>query len=98
MLQLINAPSVSSTGLYLTFSRQNLRDDHVWQGMEKVARWTAHRNIKLTFFVYPFRSQVAGKDISDRVRILVALGHEIREHPIGALRPFALEVPLPTKG
>jgi len=33
-----------------------------------------------TFFIYPFRAQVAGKDIAERVQALQRLGHEIGKH------------------
>jgi peptidoglycan/xylan/chitin deacetylase (PgdA/CDA1 family) len=36
--------------------------------------------IKATFFVYPFRAQTAGKDITERVRTIAAMGHEIGQH------------------
>jgi hypothetical protein len=40
----------------------------------------AKRNMKATFFVYPFRAQVVGCDIADRVQTLASLGHEIGQH------------------
>jgi len=36
--------------------------------------------IRATFFVYPFRAQTAGKDITERVRTIAAMGHEIGQH------------------
>ncbi|CEP68819.1 Polysaccharide deacetylase [Moorella glycerini] len=33
-----------------------------------------------TFFVYPFRAQVAGAEISERVQEIAAFGHEIAQH------------------
>jgi len=40
----------------------------------------SREGIKATFFVYPFRAQLAGRDVTDRVRVLTALGHEIGQH------------------
>lgn len=37
----------------------------------------AGRQMKVTFFVYPFRTGVARKDITERLRALASLGHEI---------------------
>jgi peptidoglycan/xylan/chitin deacetylase (PgdA/CDA1 family) len=64
----------------LAFHAEKLHDEHVWRRVERIARWTAQKDIKATFFVYPFRAQVVGKDITDRVRTLAALGHEIGQH------------------
>jgi len=64
----------------LAFHTEKLHDDHVWKRVEKVARWTMRQGMKLTFFVYPFRARVVGKDIAEQVRVLAALGHEIGQH------------------
>jgi hypothetical protein len=40
----------------------------------------ATRNMRATFFVYPFRAEVVGRDITERVRTLASLGHEIGQH------------------
>ena len=64
----------------LAFHAEKLHDERVWRRVKKIADWMAYRNSKATFFVYPFRAQVEGKDISDKVRYLGALGHEIGQH------------------
>jgi len=64
----------------LAFHAERLHDDTVWRRLERVARWMAVKNIIATFFVYPFRAEVANKDITERVQALAALGHEIGQH------------------
>jgi len=64
----------------LAFHAEKLHDDQVWRRLERVARWMARKDIKATFFVYPFRAEVAGRDITDRVQTLASLGHEIGQH------------------
>src|SRR5262249_26182 len=64
----------------LAFHAEKLYDGHVWKRVRKVADWMAHRGIESTFFVYPFRAQVAKTDISEHVWTLTALGHEIGQH------------------
>lgn len=76
------APSSRNTKVsrVLVFHAEELHDDHVWRRVERAVRWMARTETKATFFIYPFRAQVAGKDITDRVRLLAALGHEIGQH------------------
>ena len=64
----------------LAFHAENLHEDYVWRRVRRVARGMARRGLKASFFVYPFRAQVANGDITDRVQILAALGHEIGQH------------------
>ena len=64
----------------LAFHAEKLYDDQVWKKVKQVAAWMSHRGIESTFFVYPFRAQVVKIDISERVRALAALGHEIGQH------------------
>lgn len=64
----------------LAFHAEKLHDDAVWTRVERVSSLMARKAIKATFFVYPFRAQVAGKDVADRVRFLSAAGHEIAQH------------------
>jgi len=64
----------------LAFHAEKLHDDSVWRWLERVARWMSVNNIIATFFVYPFRAEVANKDITERVQALAALGHEIGQH------------------
>ncbi len=66
--------------LVLVFHAEKLHEDLVWTRVEPLARWMSRRGIKATFFVYPFRAQVAGRDISDRVQTLGRLGHAIGQH------------------
>jgi hypothetical protein len=69
----------SSLGI-LTFHTEQFYHDRVWQRLDRFARWMARRGIKSTFFVYPFRAQVAGKEITVQVKALTAMGHEIGLH------------------
>jgi hypothetical protein len=64
----------------LAFHAEKLHDDRVWRLVERVALRMAVKDIRATFFVYPFRAQVCGKDITERVRRLAELGHEIGQH------------------
>jgi hypothetical protein len=64
----------------LAFHAEKLHDDRVWRRVQPVARWMSARGIIATFFVYPFRAQVANRDITQRVQALAALGHEIGQH------------------
>lgn len=64
----------------LAFHAEKLHDDRVWRQVEWVARWMSVREMKAIFFVYPFRAQVAKRDITERVQALAALGHEIGQH------------------
>jgi peptidoglycan/xylan/chitin deacetylase (PgdA/CDA1 family) len=64
----------------LAFHAEKLHDDQAWKRVERIARWMARNDIRATFFVYPFRAQVAGRDITDRVQKLASLGHEIGQH------------------
>lgn len=64
----------------LAFHTEKLHDDKVWRRVERTARWMAQKDMKATFFVYPFRAQVIGQDVTDRVRVLAGLGHEIGQH------------------
>jgi Polysaccharide deacetylase len=64
----------------LTFHAERIYDELVWQRLEQAAKWMAAKRIKATFFVYPFRGQVLGRNITDRVRMLAAMGHEIGQH------------------
>lgn len=66
--------------LVLAFHAEKLHDDQVWRRVTQIARWMARRHMSATFFVYPFRAQVAGRDITERVTELSALGHEIGQH------------------
>ena len=64
----------------LAFHAEKLHDDLVWRRVRRIARWMAQKDMKATFFVYPFRAQVVGQDVTDRVRVLAGLGHEIGQH------------------
>ena len=62
------------------FHAEKLHEDAVWRRLQRIARWMARNDMQATFFVYPFRAQVAGSDITDRVQTLASLGHEIGQH------------------
>jgi hypothetical protein len=64
----------------LAVHAEALHDDRVWRRLRAILTLMTRRGSRATFFVYPFRAVVAGKDISDRVRRLAALGHEIGQH------------------
>jgi hypothetical protein len=64
----------------LAFHAEKLHDDQVWRRVERIARWMGRKDLKATFFVYPFRAQVAARDITERVQTLASLGHEIGQH------------------
>jgi len=66
--------------IVFAFHAEQLHDDNVWRRTERVARYMTKKGLQAVFFVYPFRAQVAGRDITDRVRTLAALGHEIGQH------------------
>jgi peptidoglycan/xylan/chitin deacetylase (PgdA/CDA1 family) len=57
-----------------------LHDDKVWQCLQIALRELDKKNVKATFLVYPFRSIIAGKDITERVKELAERGHEIGQH------------------
>jgi hypothetical protein len=71
------APVISSA---LAIHAEKLHEDLVWRRVKWLARWLACRDIKATFFVYPFRALVAGRSIADRVEWLGSQGHEIAQH------------------
>jgi peptidoglycan/xylan/chitin deacetylase (PgdA/CDA1 family) len=71
---------VTQMSIALTFHTERIYDERVWQRLQRVAKWMAAAGRKATFFVYPFRGQVLGRDMTDRVRMLAAMGHEIGQH------------------
>lgn len=64
----------------LAFHTEQLHHNRIWQRVVRLASWMARHKIKATFFVYPFRAQIAGKDIKERIKTLVTLEHEIGQH------------------
>ena len=74
------AKGASERPIALVFHAEKLHADHVWREVEKVAHRLAVRDVKATFFVYPFPAAVVGIDIVQRVRWLGCLGHEIAQH------------------
>lgn len=64
----------------LAIHAEKLHDEAVWKRVESFAYKMVKKGIKVTFFVYPFRAHVAGKDIREQVQKLEALGHEIGQH------------------
>ena len=59
----------------LAFHTERLHDDRVWKRLLIVLTVMRRFGSRATFFIYPFRAVVAGRDISDRVRTL-AVEHE----------------------
>jgi len=64
----------------IAFHAEKLHDDRVWKHMYRFASRLTKSDIIATFFIYPFRAQVAGIDITSRVQTVAALGHEIAQH------------------
>ena len=64
----------------LAIHAEKLHDDRVWQRVKRFTHVIAKKGCSATFFVYPHRAQVAGKNISERLRALAAFGHEIAQH------------------
>ena len=71
---------ISNTHISLSFHAEALYDDRVWARTKRIASLMSRREIPATFFVYPFRSQVKGISIGDRVQEIAGLGHEIGQH------------------
>jgi len=74
------AKGASERPIALAFHAERLHADHVWREVEKVAHRLVARDVRATFFVYPFPAAVAAVDIAPRVRWLGSLGHEIAQH------------------
>ena len=64
----------------LAFHAEKLHELPVWQKVSSAARLLAAHGIRSTFFIYPFPAAVYGENISERVRLLASLGHEIAQH------------------
>ncbi len=65
----------------LALHTERLHDDRVWKRLLIILTIMRRLGSRATFFIYPFRSVVAGKDISDRVRTLaVHYEQEIAQH------------------
>ena len=64
----------------LVFHAEKLHDDAVWGRVLPIATALAEEGIRLTFFVFPYRAEVVGADLTPRVRELDGLGHEIAQH------------------
>ena len=64
----------------LAFHAEKLHQLTVWQKVWESGRWMAGHGIRATFFVYPFPATVYGESITERVRALGSLGHEIAQH------------------
>lgn len=69
-----------SSIIALAIHAEKLHDDRLWQRVNRLAQRIAQKDFKATFFVYPYRAQVAGKDISNRIKTLAEFGHEIGQH------------------
>jgi hypothetical protein len=66
--------------LALALHAERIYSDGVWNRTRRLALAVSQLGGALTFFVYPYRAQVAGKDISQRVRWLASHGHEVAQH------------------
>jgi|SRR5262245_27369165 len=64
----------------LAFHAEKLHQAEVWQKVWDAGRWLARHGVRATFFVYPFPAIVYGQSITERVRMLASLGHEIAQH------------------
>lgn len=65
----------------LAFHTEKLHDDRVWKRLLIILTVMRRLGSRATFFVYPFRAVVVGKDISDRVSALaVEFEQEIGQH------------------
>jgi hypothetical protein len=73
-------PSDVINPVALAFHAEKLHDDRTWRHVSRVACWMKDHDLKATFFVYPFRAQIAGKDITDRLATIASLGHHIGQH------------------
>ena len=54
----------------LAFHTERLQDDRVWKRLLIILTIMRCLRSRATFFIYPFRALVAGRDISDRVKVL----------------------------
>ena len=65
----------------LAFHTERLHDDRVWKRLLIILAVMHRLKSRATFFIYPFRAVVAGRDISNRVRALaVDFRQEIGQH------------------
>lgn len=64
----------------MVFHAEKLHQERVFARVEKVCSKMARDGMTATFFVYPFRAQVANRNIKERVQALAGLGHEIGQH------------------
>ena len=65
----------------LAFHTERLHDDRVWKRLLLIPTIMHRTGSRATFFIYPFRAVVTGRDIADRVRALAAdYKQEIGQH------------------
>jgi len=67
----------------LTFHVEKLHDGLVWKNLLKFLKSSQKYLVykpRFTFFIYPFRAAVAGKDVKAKIKILHDMGHEIAQH------------------
>lgn len=74
------APFAHPDRTLLAFHAEKLHDDEVWRRTLSVAQALADDGVRLTFFVYTYRADFVGADVTKRVRELDTLGHEIAQH------------------
>jgi hypothetical protein len=75
-----NGIAPDRTAVVLAVHAERLHEDRVWNRVRRIAGWMQRRGLCATFFTYPFRAQVAGRAISDRVQEIATRGHEIAQH------------------
>ena len=64
----------------MSFHTEMLHDDEVWRHAKHAATSMSRQGVYASFFVYPYRAQMAGVDITSRVQEIAGLGHEIAQH------------------
>jgi len=66
----------------LAVHTEKIHDNAVWARLRPLLQWMERRGHRATFFVYPFRATVVGREelALERVRVLAELGHEIAQH------------------
>jgi len=75
-----NGITPDRTAVVLAVHAERLHDDRVWNRVRRIAGWMQRRGLSATFFTYPFRAQMVGRAIGDRVQEIAASGHEIAQH------------------
>src|SRR5687768_1774765 len=64
----------------ICFHTEKLYDNQIWRRLQHALDLLDKYEMKVTFLIYPFRSIMVGKDISNRVKELANRGHEVGQH------------------